>query len=196
MNDADIQFEPAEEPGRYTFTAAFDGLDEWPAPVSLYLHGIDFGAHQTLERRIPWAKYRDLDRSEHLMAPKDQVTVRFYDSEIVSLYASRTGIGFEKKNPKGNPPYVEANLSGGGRIEPGRPGFEVVNNAGEVVCDLGGSDGVIFNARTEIRYGASISLNEKYLPEGFLQTDELLVRYVNPEGVMVIDETWQLTDGK
>ena len=200
---AKIEYEPTGEPGRYTFTAAFDGLDEWPAPVSLYLQGIRFGTHQTLEWRIPWAKYRDVDSSlDRLMDPEDQVSVPFYGSEIVSVRADDWGISFEERVPKQNPPYVEPHLQGHGRGEPGwpgfpdMPGFEVINDAGEVVRNMGGGGGAMYYTRFGRHESVSISLYEEYLPKGFLQSEQLLVRYVNPSGTMVIDETWQLTDGE
>lgn len=76
----------------------------------------------------------------------------------------------------------------------------MANDAGEVVLNMGGGVGPAYSTTTERRSKVGIrldkDLDEKHLPEGFLQSDELLVRYVNPSGVMVIDETWHLTDGE
>lgn len=49
------------------------------------------------------------------MDPEDQVTVRFYDSTLTTIYTTRGSISLEPKNLKPSPPYVQAALGGGGR---------------------------------------------------------------------------------
>ncbi|MBP2018500.1 hypothetical protein J2Z79_001911 [Symbiobacterium terraclitae] len=189
--------EPAGEPGRYRFTATFDGPNRWPAPVQLRLHGIGLATDQTLKWTVNWAKYRgDGPTEDRLMDPEDQVTVRFYDSELISIYAHDGGVAIEQRDPERKAPYVRAHLGGHGRGFPDDlgPGFEVENDAGEVITNLGGGGGAVYGGpgRNGVREGVAVMWWDE-LPEAFRQSYRLIIRYVQPSALLVLDETWTLT---
>jgi hypothetical protein len=189
-----FQAEAAATPGFSRFTATFDGPNQWPAPVHLELNGLFFETDQTLTWPVHWAKYRHLDGSERqLMDPADQVTVRFYDSDLVSIFTTDSGVAIEQKDPTGPPPYVRAFIAVGGRGRENNPGFEVVNTGGAVLPDLGGGGGHIYDNGhgNDSREGIAV-MWWKELPEGFRQSEWLLIRYVHPGAAMVLNETWDL----
>lgn len=191
----EYQVEPATTPGLYRFTATYDGPNQWPAPVKLELESIAFETDQVLTWPVQWAKYRHLDGSERqLMDPADQVTVRFYDSDLVSIFTTDSGVAIEQKDPTGPPPYVRAFIAVGGRGRENNPGFEVVNTSGAVLRDLGGGGGHIYDDGhgNDNREGIAV-MWWKDLPEGFRQSDWLLIRYVHPGAAMILQETWDLT---
>jgi len=186
--------EPTGEPGQYRFAMTFDGPDWWPAEVELTLHGIEFTTDQVLEWPVNWARYRAASE-DRLMDPEDQVTVRFYDSELTSIYTTDSGVAIEQRDPNRPAPYVRAAVRMGGRGFPPdlRPGFEVENEAGEVMTSLGGGEGVIYDGpgRNDERYGVAVMWWDE-LPESFRRSDRLIIRYVHPSAVLVLDETWKL----
>lgn len=190
-----FQAEPAATPGLYRFTATFDGPSQWPAPVKLDLGGIYFDTDQILTWPVPWAKYRHLSGSERqLMDPVDQATVRFYGSDLVSIFTYDSGVAIEQKDPAQTPPYVRAFIAIGGRgPDAGRPGFEVVNTRGEVLSNLGGGGGVIYDNPSggDQRQGLAVHWDEAQQAE-FLQSEWLLIRYVDPGAMLVIGDTWEL----
>lgn len=188
--------EPAGEPGRYRFTLSYDGPDRWPAPVELRLHAIDFVTDQVLEWPVNWAKYREpAPADDRPMDPEDQVSLPFYDSELVSTHADDSGVAIEQRTPKRKPPYVKSSLHMGGRgIPPDLgPGFEIVNDDGEVMTNLGGFGGLVYEGPDgkDVRERvAAIWWDE--LPESFRRSERLIVRYVHPSATLVLDETWTL----
>lgn len=192
--------QPVGEPGRYRFTITYDGLNQWPAPVGLRLQGITFVTDQVLEWPVNWAKYRERTSSrDGEMDPADQVSLPFYDSELVARFATDSGVGIEQRTPRREPPYVRSALRMGGRLpletaEPGEPpalgpGFEIENDAREVMTNLGGAAG-----RDDIRANEerirvwAMWWNE--LPESFRRSERIIVRYVHPSATLVLDETW------
>lgn len=198
--------EPTEEPGRYRFTITYDGPNQWPAPVELRLQGITFLTDQALEWPVNWAKYRERTSSrDGEMDPEDQVSLPFYDSELVARFATDSGIGIEQRTPRREPPYVQSALRMGGRLpletaEPGEPpalgpGFEIENDAREVMTNLGGAAGPDDIRANEVRTRVwAMWWNE--LPESFRQSERLIVRYVEPSAFLVLDETWTLSAGQ
>lgn len=194
--------EPTGDRGRYRFTLTYDGLNRWPAAVELRLRGITFVTDQVLEWPVNWAKYRERPSSaDRRMDPEDQVAVRFYDSELVTVFATDSGVSIEQRTPRRKAPYVQSALQMGGRrpleaAEPGGqpalgPGFEIVNDAGEVMTNLGGGGGTVLAGADEVRVRVSVMWwNE--LPESFRRSERLIVRYVRPSATLVLDETWTL----
>lgn len=186
----------ATEPGRYHFSAVFDGPNQWPAPVKLELSGLNFLTHQTLEWPVNWAKYRNVSGGDHrLMDAADQVTVKFFNSTLTSIFAHQGGVSIEQKETGVQPPYVRAMIGGARGIGGDRPGFELVNDSGEVLTNFGGGGGVIWSSADsrDVRYGVSTNWA---LPEAFGQSNRLLLRYVDPGATMVLKESWTLGGGK
>jgi len=188
--------EPIGESGRYRFTLTFDGPNQWPAPVRLRLEGIAFATDHVLEWPVHWAKYREMTGAERrLMDPEDQVTLQFYDSQLTSIFTTYSGVSIEQRDPERTPPYVRASISMGGRGFPDDlgPGFEVENDAGEVLTNLGGGAGVIYDGpgRHDERQGVAVMWWDD-LPDSFRQSERLLIRYVEPSAALVLDETWTL----
>jgi hypothetical protein len=182
--------EPGGAAGVYRFTATFDGPNHWPAPVKLDLSGIGFETDRTLEWPVPYAKYSRDQRAElRLMDQADRVTVPFYDSSLTSILTWAGGVSVEQKDPTGRPPYVRASLEIGGRgMGPLDPGFEVWNEDGRVITNMGGGGGNIWS---DGRQGVSVNW-EQSEAEGFRWTDRLVLRYVQPGADMVLKETWDL----
>ena len=190
----EFQAEPvAGKPGRYRFTAAYDGPDQWPAPVQFELYAIAFESDKVLEWPIPWDKYRDVKGEDRrLMDPQDQVTVQFYDSTLTSIFTYEGGVSIEQRDRTDRLPYVRGLTGGGGwGAGPLDSGVKLVNDAGEVLTEMGGSVGTIWDNGRDERQGFSADWGDQ-LPDSFRQSDRLVLRYVRPSASMILKESWML----
>ena len=179
----EFRAEPTDVPGRYIFSATFDGPNTWPAPVTFELTGIGFQTDQTLEWSLPWAKYRDISPNmRRLMDPADQVAVKFYDTTLRTIALWESGVAVDQVQTRMRPPYVTAALTFGGRGDETRPGMELVAPNGKVLRNFGGGGGVIWDdPRTAgQRSGISALWDRKSLPADFEVETHLTLRYVCP----------------
>jgi hypothetical protein len=190
---------PAADQGRYHFTATFEGLDRWPAPVTVDLSGIYFETDKTLAWPVNWAKYRDRTGTQDgLMDPADRVAIRFYDSELTSIVTNSSSISIEEKQLTAAPPYVRAALYGSGRSSvPDSAGMDLLNAEGEAQTDFGGGGGNIYDdpVTGEGRQGV-VAIWGDTLPQSFRQSDRLTLRYVHPAASLVLNEMWELRAAK
>lgn len=186
-----MKVEKADGMGRYRFTAEFDGPNRWPTAVTLQIRGIAFVTERVLEWPINWAKYRNQTESKPL-AKGDRVAVQFYDSVLTSWMVTDSGAGVEVKYPTGKPPHVGwGNVAGGGRghedSELG-PGFELVNEAGDRMTSMGGGGG------NDGKRETIAAIWGDHMPDALRQSDRLTLRYVNPQAVLTLEETWVLIE--
>jgi hypothetical protein len=72
------------------------------------------------------------------------------------------------------------------------PGFELVSPSGDTLTHFAGSEGVIHDGwKTGIRYGVATHWQGD-LPAEFRDADRLILRYVSPGALLVLQETWEL----
>lgn len=69
----------------------------------------------------------------------------------------------------------------------------MVNDKGEVMTNLGGGSGVIYDGpgRSDERHGYDAMWWEELQVE-FRQSGRLVIRYVSPSATLVLKETWEL----
>lgn len=191
----EFKAEPGSGPGLYEFVATFDGPDTWPAPVSLDLLGVGFQSDGTLEWRFPWVTKRNLRADDRLatLAATEQVSVQFYGSTLRTVGVWAGGVAVEQMDADAPAPRVVASLSSGGRMNGTAPGMEIATPSGQIVRDLGGGSGVVWDrpGRRNVQ-GVSAMWGET-IPAEFAGADYLTLRYVHPSALMNLNEKWPLT---